>query len=242
MEGTDFRRVDGKTQTHRLGRSGTVRSGRTPSLRQDERLHGRSRPAVSQRSHRLVVLGLVGGQPRRRPSSFRRRGHAGGGRQVPRRHRVPGAHHDEANLAATGRGTGLLRSHVSRLGLASGRAVPSLAQGGLDRLARSRANLRALRGNRGASRHDHHGDRMARPPWLGRPAHTRHRHDLRRRRERARGRARRRGLVAHHSRPADVPLHRCLERDGAKGDGSPSGTWDGSTTTTTCIWATGSRT
>ena len=78
LEGTDFRRVDGTTQTHCLGRSGPVRSGRTTPLRQDGRLHGRSRPAVPQRSHRLVVLGLVGGQPRRRPASFRRRGHAGG--------------------------------------------------------------------------------------------------------------------------------------------------------------------
>ena len=168
---------------------------------------------------RLVVLGLVGGQPRRRPSPFRRRGHAGGDRPLPGRHRVPGAHHDEADLAAARRGTRLLRPVLARVRLASGRAVPALAQGGLDRLARGGPHLRALRRDRGAGGDDHHRDRMARPPRFGRPADTGHRHDLRRRGERAGGGARGRGLVAHRARAADLPLHRRLSPTARRGMG-----------------------
>ena len=52
----------------------------------------------------------------------------------------------------------------------------------------------------------------------------------------------RRGVVAHRAGPADLPLHRRHGTDAVKADGSRSGTWDGSTRTTISTWVTGSRT
>ena len=72
------------------------------------------------------------------------------------RHRVPGAHHDEADLAAARRGTRLLRPLLPRVRVASGRALSALAEGGLDRLARGGPDLRALRRHRGTGGDHHH--------------------------------------------------------------------------------------
>ena len=64
-----------------------------------------------------------------------------------------------------------LSSLVCRV--ASGRALPALAEAGLDRLAGTGSDLRALRGNRSASGDDHHRDRMARPPRFSRHGRSR---------------------------------------------------------------------
>ena len=243
MEGTDLRRVDRPTETHCVGRPGTLRPGRTTALRPGRRLHGRARSAVPQRSDRLVVFGVVGAEatwssflvstprPRWRQSTGYR---ADTVYLVPtmmkRIWRLPEEVRDSYDLS------------VPRFRLASGRALPALAQGGVDRLARTGPHLRALRRHRGAGSHHHHRDRMARPSRFGGPADAGHGHDLRCRRQRAAGRARRRGLVADRPRATDLPLRRRRRLGAAKADGNPSATWGGSTTTATCTWVTGSRT
>ena len=62
------------------------------------------------------------------------------------------------------RGAGALRPVVAAVRVAPGRAVPAVAEGGVDRVARPRADLGALRRHRGPDRHDHHGRRVARAP------------------------------------------------------------------------------
>ena len=113
-------------------------------------------PLYHNGPHRVVLLSLVGRKSRRRPSPFRRRGHPAGDRPASRRHRVPRAHDDEADLAAARRRPRLLRPVVAAARLAPGGALSPVAEAGLDRLAWARADSRALRGHRGTGGHRDH--------------------------------------------------------------------------------------
>jgi bile acid-coenzyme A ligase len=75
---------------------------------------------------------------------------------------------------------------LSSLEVAYHRAVPPVAQAGVDRLARARRRVRALRRDRAAGNDGHHRPRVARAPRLGRaPGHRRDRGAGRRRALRA---------------------------------------------------------
>ena len=89
-------------------------------------------------------------------------------RAVRRRRGLPRADDDEAHPAARRRRAPRLRHVVAADRVAPRRAVPAVAEGGLDRLARPGADLRAVRRHRGAGGHDHHRHRVAGAPWFGR--------------------------------------------------------------------------
>ena len=184
VEGPDLRRLDRSTQAHRLGRAGVDRRRGARSVRLRGRWMSRdARAALSQRSCRLGVPGTARRQPCRPAPPVRSRGDARRHRAEPGRCGLPRAHHDEADLAPA-RGDPVGVRPVVRAGdLAPRRAVPSVAQGGVDRVARPRADLRALRRDRGSDGHDHHRHGVAGAPRFGGPAEQRRGDDRRPRRQ-----------------------------------------------------------
>ena len=90
--------------------------------------------------------------------------------ELPGRGRLPRPDDDEADLAAPRGDQAGLRPVVAADGLAPGRAVPDVAEGGVDRVARRRAHLGALRRDRGPGRHRDHRRRVAGASGFGRAA------------------------------------------------------------------------
>ena len=125
----------------------------------------------------VVVPGAARREPRGRAAPLRRRGDARRHRALPRRHGLRRPHDDEADLAAARGGPSRVRRVVAARRLAPRRALPDVAQGGVDRVARGREDLRAVRRNRGPGGDRHHRARVARAPRLRRPAGRRGVHD-----------------------------------------------------------------
>ncbi len=142
--------------------------GPGPARRQRRRMHARARAAVPQRPGGLVVPGVAARQPRRAAAAVRRRAGARRHRALRRRRRLPRADDDEADPAPRRRRAPRLRPVVAADRVAPRRAVPAVAEGGVDRLARPGADLRAVRRHRGAGGHDHHRRRVAGAPRFGR--------------------------------------------------------------------------
>ena len=159
------------------------------------------------------------------------------------RHRVPGAHDDEADLAAARGRPRLLRPVVAAVRLAPGRALPAMAEAGVDRLARGRSG----------SSSSTPAPRRRRPPSSPAPSGS---PTVVRSAGRSPGTvmicdadgnelpAGQEGEVWMRTArdAADLPLHRRHGADAVRADGSRSVTWDGSMRTAICIWATGWRT
>ena len=243
MEGPDIRRIDGKAQVDRFRRSRAHRpiGGRRPPLQQ-RRLPRHARAALPQRSHRLVQFRSVTRNPRRRPAPLRCRSDAGGHGTTSGRRGVPGPHHDEAHMEPPDRCAHGLRPFCSAGGVAPGRTVSAVAQGSLDRLARTGTDLRALRRHRGPAAYGDHRIRVARASRFGRSPHRWRRPDLRSRRRRPPGpgpKARCGCAPPGRLRPTDTSGPRPGSGPGA---GNRWATWAGSTRTDTSTSATGPRT
>ncbi len=155
---------------------------------------------------------------------------------------LPRAHDDEADLATTRGDAPALRPLVAATRVASGRAVPAVAQGSVDRVARARAHRRVVRRHRGPGRHRHQRCGVARAPRFGRQADDRRADDLRRRGQRAAARRDGRSVdapdAARHPRTATLAPRRAHSKVG----GSRSATWATSTRRATSTSATASRT
>ena len=153
-----------------------------------------ARAAVPQRSLRLRLHRPHGRRPPGGAPALRRAPHARAGGGAPGDLALPGAHDDEPHLAAPRRRQGEHRRVVAGDRVAPRRAVPALAQGGVDRVARRRAHLGALRRHRGAGDDGDHGNAVDGAAGLGGPAHQRRRAHPRRRGRRAAAAPGRRGL------------------------------------------------
>ena len=165
VEGTDVGWVDRSPEADRVGRPGRVRHrGPGPARRPRRRMHARARAAVPQRPRGLGVPGVAARQPRRAAAAVRRRAGARLDRALRRRRRLPRADDDEADPAPRRRRPPRLRPVVAADRVAPRRAVPAVAEGGMDRLARPGADLRAVCRHRGAGGHDHQRRRVAGAP------------------------------------------------------------------------------
>ena len=91
------------------------------------------------------VTGAARGQPRGARRQVRRRAHAAADRPAPPRVDVRRADDDGAHLEAPRRRARALRRVVAEGRVASRRAVPAVAEGDVDRLARPRGDLGAVR-------------------------------------------------------------------------------------------------
>src|SRR5206468_1166570 len=107
--------------------------------------------------------------PRRADAAVRPGRDAAPGREAPGDLDAPGADDDAADLAAARRGPAGRRRVLPGGGVPPGRALPGLAQAGLDRLARPGEGDRAVRRHRTPGRDGDQRYRMARAPRVGGP-------------------------------------------------------------------------
>ncbi len=105
-------------------------------------------------------------------ASFDAEQHVAADRPLPPRLDVRRADDDGAHLETAAGRARSLRHVVVESGLAPRGAVPAVAQGGVDQLARRGHDLGAVRRDRSAGRDDHHRHRVARTPRLGRQGRT----------------------------------------------------------------------
>ena len=145
------------------------------------------------------------------------------------------SHDDGADLEAPGASAGAVRRVVVEGGLASRRAVSAVAQADVDRLARPRGDLGAVRRNRSAGVDHHQRRRLARAPRLGRASALRRDEGRACRRDRRRSGRDRRDLHASEGPERfDLQLRRRRPRSRSTAVGSRSATWARSTPTATC--------
>ena len=158
VEGTDVRRIDRSPEAHRQRRPVSPR-------------HRRSGPVAASAANGCLVMpgplyhngpivwscqALVWGDHVVVLPRFDAEATLEAIQRPPGRHRLPRPHDDEAHLAPARRDPLALRHVVAARRMAPGRAVPAVAEAGVDRLARARAHLRAVRRHRGPGGHDHH--------------------------------------------------------------------------------------
>ena len=182
LEGADVGRLDRATEADRLGEPGAGRHRRRGGPAGGPRgLPRGARPALPQRPVHLLDDRAGARQPRRGPAQVRRRGHAARRSHDHRADVHPaGADDDAADLPPARRRAARYDLSASS-GVAHGGPVPAVAQGGMDRLAGRRADLRAVRRHRGPGGQRSSAATSGWSTGLGRPA-DRGRDAVRRRR------------------------------------------------------------
>ena len=158
------------------------RTGRRPGRPAPRWLRPDDRAARPQRPVRGHHLRDAAGQPRRADAAVRPGRDAAPGREALGDLDAPGADDDAQDLAAARGGPAGRRRVQPGGGVPPGRAVPGVAQAGLDRLARPGEGDRAVRRHRAPGRDGDQRHRMARAPGIGRPDGARRDRDTRPRR------------------------------------------------------------